>query len=196
MTATLWSDYLCPWCYLGRTQTKLLEDLGVVVDRRAYELHPDVAPEGTEVRPGGKLAGVFDRVGALCAEAGVDFQAPTRIPNTRLALSVAEVVRRDAPDRLGRLDPMIWDALWLQDRDISSDAVLGDLIAAVGLAPDGVLAAAGAEPGLVDDAKAEAQELGIYAVPSWLLGPTLVVPGVQDPAQITRWVGKLRSQGN
>jgi predicted DsbA family dithiol-disulfide isomerase len=31
LTAKVWSDYICPWCYLGRDRTALIESLGVVV---------------------------------------------------------------------------------------------------------------------------------------------------------------------
>ena len=45
MRVTVWSDYLCPWCYLGRDRTALMVDLGVEVTPLAYELHPEIPPE-------------------------------------------------------------------------------------------------------------------------------------------------------
>src|SRR4051794_35519593 len=55
MEATAWSDYLCPWAYLGRDRTRLMRDLGVTVTVQAYELHPEIPAEGVAVRPGGRL---------------------------------------------------------------------------------------------------------------------------------------------
>ena len=44
--AVVWSDYLCPWCYVGRDRTAAIEDLGVQVTPLPYELHPEIPPEG------------------------------------------------------------------------------------------------------------------------------------------------------
>src|SRR3954469_21890874 len=46
MHATVWSDYICPWAYLGRDRTNLLRALGVTVMPQPYELHPELPPEG------------------------------------------------------------------------------------------------------------------------------------------------------
>ncbi|MEO6987107.1 MAG: DsbA family protein, partial [Aquihabitans sp.] len=86
MDATCWSDYLCPWCYLGQHRDRLLVDLGVTVTHLPYELHPEIPPEGRAVRPDGRLRTTFDRVEAACDEAGMPFRRPTRMPNTRRAL--------------------------------------------------------------------------------------------------------------
>jgi len=42
--AVVWSDYLCPWCYLGRDRTKLLGELGVNVVPQPFEVHPEYPP--------------------------------------------------------------------------------------------------------------------------------------------------------
>ena len=53
MDAVLWRDYLCPWCYLGRDRTALLTELGVTVDARSYELHPEIPPAADPCAPTG-----------------------------------------------------------------------------------------------------------------------------------------------
>src|SRR3954447_16812739 len=65
---TMWSDYICPWAYLGRDRTDLLRSLGVDVTSRPYELHPELPPEGRTMRPGGRLAAVYESIGRECAE--------------------------------------------------------------------------------------------------------------------------------
>ena len=56
MQALLWRDYLCPWCYLGRDRTALLESLGVTVDVRSYELHQENPRELEEGKAAGDVA--------------------------------------------------------------------------------------------------------------------------------------------
>ena len=41
MRAVVWSDYICPWCYLGQDRTALLESLGVEVTVLPFEEHAD-----------------------------------------------------------------------------------------------------------------------------------------------------------
>ena len=59
MHAVVWSDYICPWAYLGRDRTVLLCSLGVDVVPLPYELHPELPPQGRTIRPDGR-----SRVGA------------------------------------------------------------------------------------------------------------------------------------
>ena len=68
MEALLWRDYLCPWCWLGRSRNQVLVDLGVTVTHLPYDLHPEIPPEGRGDRPGGRLDAVFDHIAAECAE--------------------------------------------------------------------------------------------------------------------------------
>ena len=50
MTLTIWSDFACPYCYIGETRLqKAIEELGlqddVRVDFRAFELDPTAPKE-------------------------------------------------------------------------------------------------------------------------------------------------------
>ena len=52
----MWSDYLCPWCYLGLDREQQLEDLGLAVVIRPYELHREIPIGGREIRDDGRTA--------------------------------------------------------------------------------------------------------------------------------------------
>src|SRR3954468_15786792 len=81
--AVMWSDYLCPWCYVGRDRTTAIEQLGLPGTGLPSHLHPERPPAGRRVRPDGRLAPVLDRIEAECEAAGMAFRRPTRMPNTR-----------------------------------------------------------------------------------------------------------------
>lgn len=107
--ATCWSDLCCPWCWLGRDRTRLLRRLGVDVDVRPYELHPELAAtNGREVRQGGRLAAVFDAIGRECDELGIPFRAPSRLPATNRALRTLEVARAVAPAAHAALEDTLY----------------------------------------------------------------------------------------
>ncbi|MEZ5226068.1 MAG: hypothetical protein R2710_05175 [Acidimicrobiales bacterium] len=98
-TVTTWTDYLCPWAYLGRRHSQWIRNAGVDVMIRGYELHPDVPPEGRPIRPGGSYDRLLDRLQAESRANGVDFNKPSRTPNTRAALELLELVHHPWPDR-------------------------------------------------------------------------------------------------
>jgi predicted DsbA family dithiol-disulfide isomerase len=194
--AVLWSDYICPWCYLGRDRSALLRDLGVSVEHRSFDLHPEMPPEGTAVRPGGRLEAVLARIGEECAEVGLPFTTPSRLPRSRLALETAEVVRSDHPTSFAALDDALFRAVFVDERDISDSIVVDELVAAAG-APSGAVSkavASGQGARLLDASMAEAREAGIAATPSWLLDASLVIPGALPREQITRWVERMRAR--
>jgi len=193
MEALLWRDYLCPWCWLGRDRSAVFDRHGVTVTHLPYELHPDVAPGGRPVRPGGRLAAVFDRIGAECAQLGIDFSAPTHTPNTRRALETAELVRRQAPAAFTAVDDAFFRAYWVDGLDLGDPDVLDELLAGHGAPVDEIaeLRAEGVGSHAVVESMALAREHGVTATPAWLVDHALVIPGVQPVETMDRWVGRL-----
>src|SRR5262245_46393494 len=116
MLAVLWSDYICPWCYLGQDRTALLRSLGVTVTSRPFELHPEI-PVG-----GMPLNRRYSRIAAACAEADMPFNPPAFVPNSRRALMTAECVRLNAPDAFDALDRALFTAYFVDGRDIGEAA--------------------------------------------------------------------------
>ena len=56
MTLTIWSDFACPYCYIGeRRLQKAIDEMGltdkVQIDYRAYELDPNAPKEVTGSTP-------------------------------------------------------------------------------------------------------------------------------------------------
>jgi predicted DsbA family dithiol-disulfide isomerase len=196
MAAWLWRDYLCPWCYLGRDRTALLESLGVTVWPRAYELHPEIPIEGRPVRPDGRFAAVLARIGAECEAVGLPFRPPTRIANTRRALEVSEVVRRSWSSAFPAVDAAFYDAQWVDDRDLGDPAVVEAILVDAGVDPSAVQGALDAGEGrqAVEAAMAEARERDVTGTPAWWVADRLLIPGVQDRSTVERWVGRLRER--
>jgi predicted DsbA family dithiol-disulfide isomerase len=95
----VWSDIACPWCYVGHhrlRQAIAAEPPGsVAVHPRAYELQPDLPPEGMATeefypRKYGSAEAMreaFERVAGEAARSGLElrFDRMRRAPHTRLA---------------------------------------------------------------------------------------------------------------
>jgi len=193
--ATCWSDYLCPWCYVGQQRDAVFATLGVTVVHRPYELHPEIGSAGRPVRPDGRLRPTFERIEAECASLGMPFRRPIRMPNTRRALATAEWVRVHHPEAFASVHRSLFGAQFVTGDPLDSPAVVDAIVAAAGAPARSVRVAVddGRAAPLVDASMAEARRAGVAATPSWLLGD-LVVPGALDPTTLARWVGKVVSR--
>jgi predicted DsbA family dithiol-disulfide isomerase len=194
--AVVWSDYLCPWCYLGRDRTALLERLDVSVTHRPYDLHPELPPAGRRVSATGRLADVFAYVGAECAAVGMPFRAPEHIPNTRRALLAAEVVRARWPEKFTALDGAFFAAVFVDGIDLGDRDALTSLVAGVGVNSDAVNEAIDAGAGIEElrASMASAHDAGVSGAPAWLLDDRLLIPGVQDHQSMEIWVERMRTR--
>ena len=99
MPVDVWADVSCPWCYIGHHRLREAiagEPPGSVAVRpRAFELHPELPPEGIAIedyypRHFASVEAMRDdlgRVADAAAAAGVEirFDRMKRAPNTRVA---------------------------------------------------------------------------------------------------------------
>jgi len=197
MRVEIWSDVVCPWCYVGKRRfetalARFSHGDEVAVVWRAFELDPSAPP----VRDGAyadhlaakyatTAAGaqaMIDRMVEAGAGDGLDLRFDRARPgNTfdahRLShLGLDQGVQTTLEERL-------LAATFTEGAAIGDVAVLQDLATEAGLDPDqvkGVLASdAYAAEVRADERRATA--LGITAVPFFLFDEKLGVPGAQPP---------------
>jgi predicted DsbA family dithiol-disulfide isomerase len=147
-----------------------------------FDLHPEYPPEGIPLAELHRRYGFGDRdpLADRFAEAGLEYNRPDVVPNTRLALRLTELARErglHAPfhDRL-------MDAYWAEATDIGDADELRRLAAEVGLAAaevDAVIADPAAYLDTVEASTTSAQAIGINAIPAFLLDERLIVLGAQ-----------------
>lgn len=212
MEALCWSDYLCPWCYVGTDRTALLRSLGVRVTVLPFELHPEVPVGGAALpRPPRWVA-----IAAEAEDVRLPFDPPDRLPNTRRVLEVSEWVRRVAGDDAhAAFSDAVFRAHFAERRRIDDEGELASFVADAGLSIDDALSAlAGGEPQRwVDESMALARDLGVAGTPAWVLAGSsggggsgsgggvdggvdggLLIPGVQPRSFFERVVAKLQSR--
>ena len=193
---TVWSDYLCPWCYLGLDREAQLEELGVEVVMRPYELHPEIPIGGRAIREEGRTAAVFDHVGRECESVGLPIRRPARSPNTRAVLAAAEHVRITQPDVFAMLHRALFAAHFADGRDIGDPEVVDELIASCGgdPAPVRVAVDAGDAQNALAASMTEAWDHEVTGTPAFLLPSGFVIPGVQDRETMKRIVERMLKQ--
>ncbi|HZH51833.1 MAG TPA: DsbA family oxidoreductase [Microvirga sp.] len=130
---SVWSDYVCPFCYLEvPVLDQIRRELGeeVAIEWRAFELRPDPVPT---LDPNAEyLHRVWNQsVYPMARERGLSLTLPPVQPRSRKAHEAAEFARE-----AGRLDEMnraLFRAFFEEGRDLADLAVLLDIGEAVGL---------------------------------------------------------------
>ena len=170
---TVWSDYVCPFCYLEEpVLERIREELGerVEVEWRAFELRPDPVPT---LDPDGEyLRTTWNRaVYPMAERRGMTLRLPPVQPRSRRALEAAEFARR-----AGRFEEMhraLFRAFFEDGRDLDDLEVLLEVGSSAGLDPEGLRAALeeGRHTGKVIADRRLAHGIGISGVPAMLVGP-------------------------
>lgn len=175
LSLTLFSDFVCPWCYLAERSTirRLEREYDVAVDWIGFELHPEIPRGGMPTEallPRAVLDAMLGPLEAAADRMGLPLRPPEHVPNTRAALAVAEYGRRHGG--LDRFRHGAMDAFWADGRDIEDRDVLGDLAEVAGMDADAATDFAFSPLGeaAVHARRAIASERGVTAIPTVLLG--------------------------
>jgi predicted DsbA family dithiol-disulfide isomerase len=196
MRVDIWSDVVCPWCYVGTRRFEeavaRLDGTGVEVVHRAFELDPDVPPEGRDLaeylgrkfRGAQRVAQTHDRLARAAADVDVDFRwEGKRRVNTfdahRLAAWALDVA---GPAAQNDLHQRLFRAYFTDNADLADHGVLAGLAAEAGLDPEGAdeALATGAYAEAVRSDELRAGEMDIHAVPTFVIEGRWAIPGAQD----------------
>ena len=147
-----------------------------------FDLHPEYPPEGIPLaelhRRYGYGVGQDDPLRARFHAAGLDYNRPEVVPNTRRALRLSELARERGLH--GAFHDRLMDAYWAEATDIGDADELRRLADEVGLERvdvDRVLADPAAYLDVVEGSTAQAHEAGINGIPAFLLDRRLLVLG-------------------
>ena len=197
---TVFSDYVCPFCYLGRKsleryQEERDDELEVEwhpFDLRAQKRGPDgeIQHEVDDGKDDEYYEQAKQNVRRLQDQYDVDMELDLATDVDSLDAQVASYyVKQEHPEQWLDFDWAIFDALWQDGRDIGDRDVLRDLAADVGLDPDEIEDA-------IDDEETrktvrtrfrEAHEYGISGVPTFAYDQH-AARGAVPPAQLRRLV--------
>lgn len=199
MILTIWSDFACPYCYIGETRLeKAIEELGlkdqVQIDYRAFELDPTAPKEvvgGTPERFAMKYRlsledakKQIEEISRLGRELGIDFRyATTNYSNTRDAHRLMKLAEAKYDRKtVDHLNKALFDAYFTKNLVLSDHEVLLKTAESVGMKPDEVKAVLDSDQ--YDDEvrfdEREAGMRGVRGVPYIVFGGDFAVPGAMS----------------
>lgn len=216
MLVEVWSDVVCPWCYIGKRRfaaatDELAEDPSfgepIEVVYRAYQLDP-TAPPGTTMpvadayarKFGGpeRAAEIMAQLTDTAAADGLEFHLDdAKRANTRDAHRLLWFAsERGEPGTQASLKERLLAAYFTRGLNIGDPDVLVTEAAAVGLDADAVRHFLDSDDGR-DAVEADIQfaaEAGISAVPTYVIDRRWTIPGAQDPAVFVQVLRKLAAE--
>lgn len=136
----VYSDYICPFCYIGYLRLeKLRGEYEVDADWRFLEIHPDNPPEGKPVTelgyPPEHWEMLMANLARMAEAEGVTLPERTFTTNSRRALKLAQAVREEQPGVFEALNREMYEAYFLRGENIGDPAVLEYLAASCGVDP-------------------------------------------------------------
>jgi predicted DsbA family dithiol-disulfide isomerase len=171
---TVWSDYVCPFCYLEEPVLERIRqeyDGGVELEWRAFELRPEPVPT---LDPGGEYLQTAWKhaVYPMARRRGMTLRLPPVQPRSRRALELGELAR--AHGRFDDAHRALFKAFFEDGQDLDDVDVLVRIGTAVGL--DRIEVRAALEQGtyrerVIHD-EGHARDLGITAVPTMMVSRT------------------------
>ena len=200
----IYSDVVCPWCWIGTR--KLLAALDefdgdVSLTWRAYQLDPSATSEGVPLadwlgrRFGGRdqAMRMFQQVTGVATQVGLDMRFDQAVSaNTRDAHKLIWLAGEHGVQH--ELVESLYAAHFTEGLDIGSGDVLVSRAVAVGLPESAVreaLLSPTAEAAVSADL-ANARELGITGVPTFIFAGKYSVTGAQDAATLRQVLEEVR----
>jgi predicted DsbA family dithiol-disulfide isomerase len=219
VTVEVWSDVVCPWCYIGKrkfatglaqVQSELAEagvDVAFDVSYHPYQLDPTAAPgaagpviDAYAKKFGGpeRAAAIIANVSERAAEVGLDFRMDRALrANTLLAHRLIWMAGRpDSPVAQDAMKERLLEAYFHDGANIGDPDVLADCAAEVGFDRDEAREFLASGRG-TDEVLAEldhASDNGITAVPTYVVNGRWAIPGAQEPETFAQVLRKMADQ--
>ncbi len=195
LTIHVWSDYVCPWCYLGMAEIeKVRAKYEVDLVWMPYELRPGAPETGWALpehikqkmnQPGNPLQ-------RRAMELGLTLKEREHVPSSRRAHEATEYARAH-----GKVEPFHAQLLtryWSKGEDLHDWKTLRSVATDSGLDPDEMEreVSAGTFKPMVDAGVAQAHSLGLNGVPAFVLGGKYLVSGAQEAAVFEEALSELK----
>lgn len=177
LRVTVFSDYICPFCYIGDARlNRLREAYDVKVNWCFLEIHPETSAEGEPVTAleysDAQWRRMMETLAGMAEEERLPLSDHRFTTNSRSALMLAEAAKAAGAGVFYRLHAAVFEAFFVRGDNIGDRAVLRKLALDAGMS-DERITAAWESPEVVDRLRQyalAARELNVRATPTFYIG--------------------------
>jgi predicted DsbA family dithiol-disulfide isomerase len=206
VSVEIWSDVVCPWCYIGKRRfetavEQLRDEVQIDIVYRAYQLDPTASPgtatpvvEAYAKKFGGpeRAEQIIAQVSSVAAEEGLDFHMDRALrANTLLAHRLLWLA--EATGDQYALKERLLKAYFVDGLNVGDPDVLARCAGDVGMDADKVRAFLQSDDG-TEEVRRQlefAAEAEITAVPTFVIDGKWAIPGAQDPETFVNVIHRL-----
>jgi predicted DsbA family dithiol-disulfide isomerase len=192
ITVEIYADIICPWCYIGKRRLDAAFAARPHITPRyiwrAFLLNPGMPENGMDRQTyldnkfGSAAAAVYGRIAAAGLESGIEFNFDKimRTPDSRKA---HQLLLSGAP-YTDRLSEALYQAYFIDGKDIGNDDSLNDTIKAAGIKIDPAVAASSAIRKQLENDLFMARQLQLDGVPYFIFAEQFAVAGAHMPEHL------------
>jgi len=197
LKVTVYSDYICPFCYLGYHRLQRLRDrYDLKINWCFLEIHPETSTQGEALDtldyPSQQWQQMLDNMQRLAAEENIPLGKLSFITNSRDALLLAEAAKQCGKKVFYDLHEKLFSAYFVDGRNIGDRNLLRDIAASCAIDYQTIESAWRDEvyaKRLIDNYRS-ARQHNIQSVPSFVFG-NRVLTGVVSEATFREAAGRL-----
>jgi predicted DsbA family dithiol-disulfide isomerase len=181
LSVTVFSDYICPFCYVGDARLdQLRAGYELDVNWCFFEIHPDNPAEGKPVEelgyPPEQWRSMMANLEQMARDDGLALAPRTFTTNSHSALLLAEATRSLAPHAFDALHKRLFEAYFAERQNIGDRDVLRSIAAECGI-PESVVEQAWSDAEFEERLRSQCQraaQIGVQGVPAYLFGRHIV----------------------
>ena len=174
---TVFSDYICPFCYVGHHRLmRLRDEYDLKINWCFIEIHPETSPEGEPVAsldyPSEQWNQLMQNLEAVAKEEGIAMAEHTFTTNSKDALLLSEAAKEQGREKFYDLHEKLFAAFFVDGRNIGDRNILRELAADSGINNEAIESAWQGEKyqqRILSNYHA-ARQHEIQAVPSFIFG--------------------------
>ena len=138
---TVFSDYICPFCYVGHHRLmRLRDEYDLKINWCFIEIHPETSPEGEPVAsleyPSEQWNQLMQNLEAVAKEEGIAMAEHSFTTNSKDALLLSEAAKEQGREKFYALHEKLFTAFFVDSRNIGDRDILRELATECGIGSD------------------------------------------------------------
>ncbi|MBI3798183.1 MAG: DsbA family oxidoreductase [Deltaproteobacteria bacterium] len=202
MRITVFSDYICPFCYVGiETLQKVQSEVPpFTLEWKGFQIHPEYPSTGVPMEQRiaqygqGRYAVIWRNILSLAEGIGLEMKPPSVLTNSLMALEATEYARDQGKEKT--FSNAVYQAYFQRGQNIGDIDVILALAEQAGLNPSEVQdhLKAGTYSARIQASHEEARAFGVSGVPTFIVGPAQIV-GAQSPEVFVSMLKRVAERG-